>query len=324
MLSIAQLQQLFDEYAQQQALPPHPAGLYNPVRHIMSIGGKRIRPLLCLLGCQMFTHHIQNALPPALAVEFFHNFSLLHDDVMDNAPLRRGFPTVHAKYGLNAAILSGDAMLVKAYEYLSSADANLLPALIKIFNQTALEVCEGQQYDMDFETTMQVTKQQYLHMITLKTAVLLAASLQMGALTGGANHEQAKVLYRFGINIGIAFQLQDDYLDTFGKPDTFGKKIGGDILNNKKTYLLLHALENANPQQNQTLINQLSDPNANPTQKVAAITAIYEETGAKDAIQTEMERYYQLAFEYLSYLQLPDAQLFNLTHLTQQLMNRQV
>ncbi len=324
MLSIAQLQQLFDEYAQQQALPPNPAGLYNPVRHIMSIGGKRIRPLLCLLGCQLFSDKIQKALPAAMAVEFFHNFSLLHDDVMDNAPLRRGFPTVHAKYGINAAILSGDAMLVKAYEYLSSADANLLPALIKIFNQTALEVCEGQQYDMDFETTMQVTKQQYLHMITLKTAVLLAASLQMGALTGGANHEQAQVMYRFGINIGIAFQLQDDYLDSFGSPDKFGKKIGGDILNNKKTYLLLTALENANHDQKQTLEHWLNPQNHEPTQKIASVKAIYQDTGAKQATLKAMNDYYQLAFDHLNRLQLPDAQLFNLTHLTQQLMNRQV
>lgn len=324
MLSIAQLQQLFDEYAQQQALPPNPAGLYNPVRHIMSIGGKRIRPLLCLLGCQLFSDNVQKALPAAMAVEFFHNFSLLHDDVMDNAPLRRGHPTVHAKYGLNAAILSGDAMLVQAYAYLAKSDAKLLPKLLPVLNKTALEVCEGQQYDMDFETTMQVTKQQYLHMITLKTAVLLAASLQMGAFCGGVTHLKAEYVNQFGINIGIAFQLQDDYLDTFGKPDTFGKKIGGDILNNKKTYLLLSALENANHNQKQTLEHWLSPQYHEPTQKVAAITAIYEETGAKDAIQTEMERYYQLAFEYLSYLQLPDAQLFNLTHLTQQLMNRQV
>ena len=258
-------------------LHAEPKGLYEPINYILTLGGKRVRPLLCLLGCDLFGSPIDRAYPAALAVEFFHNFSLLHDDIMDNAPLRRGQPTVHERYNTNTAILSGDAMLVKAYEHLCRSEVQYLPTLMAVFNKMAVEVCEGQQYDMDFETTDDVSIDHYLEMIWLKTAVLLGAALQMGAIVGGATEDEAQLLYNFGVDLGVAFQLQDDLLDTYGNPETFGKQVGGDILQNKKTFLLLKTFATASDEQQSELQTWLDNKDVNQSkEKVSAVRALYD------------------------------------------------
>src|SRR5690606_31980665 len=215
-----------------------PKSLYDPLHYILSLGGKRIRPILTLAAAQMFSDNYKAAMPQSIAIEMFHNFSLIHDDIMDKAPLRRGKTTVHKKWNTNTAILSGDLLLIKAYEQLAQCKPNYLPEILHVFNKTATQVCEGQQFDMDFETAQTVTVNNYLEMIRLKTAVLLGCSLQIGAIIGAANQNDAQNCYTFGENLGIAFQLMDDYLDAFGNPEKFGKQVGGDILANKKTYLL--------------------------------------------------------------------------------------
>ena len=226
-----------------------PKELYEPIWYTLRSGGKRLRPILVLQGCQLFHDDIERALKPALGIELFHNFTLLHDDIMDKAFMRRNQPTVHTKWDINRAILSGDAMAIQANIFIASCDAKLLPDVLGVFNKTALQVCEGQQYDLNFEIMDEVTVDQYMNMIRLKTAVLLAGSLKIGAIIGGATEKQAGLVYDFGHDMGMAFQLQDDYLDTFGDPETFGKNIGGDILSNKKTFLLIKARQRANPAQ---------------------------------------------------------------------------
>lgn len=301
-----------------------PANLYEPIKYILNLGGKRIRPILCLIACDMFGGEWSQAVPSALGVEYFHNFSLMHDDVMDDAPLRRGKTTVHEKYNLNTAILSGDAMLIKAYEYFCKVPTAHLAEIIGLFNQTALEVCEGQQYDMDFETTDNVTIPQYLKMIELKTAVLIATSLKMGAIVGGASAEDAANLYEFGRHIGIAFQLQDDWLDAYADQATFGKQVGGDIIQNKKTYLLIKALELADEQQRTSLETWLHKPDADPVEKVQAVTAIFNQTGVSEVLQAHTKQYYDQAFAYLNKISLPDGQKQALLDVTDMLMYRQV
>lgn len=323
MFSIEHLQGVFTQYLHEKKLPDTASGLYQPVNHMMDIGGKRIRPLLCLMSCRMFTHEVERSLPPALAIEFFHNFTLVHDDIMDNAPLRRGHQTVHTRFGVNAAILSGDAMLIKAYEFLSEAPKNCLPALLRTFNQTALEVCEGQQMDMNFENEQQVSMPQYLRMIELKTAVLLAAALRMGAIAGGARTPDAIQLYEFGRNIGIAFQLQDDLLDTFGEPGKTGKQTGGDILQNKKTFLLIKAMETAGKEQRTILQHWLAARRFQPDEKIAAVRTVFEHLGVQEAAKSAMQHYYDLAFEHLNCVTVNIEGRELLTGLTQQLMNRQ-
>ncbi|OWY24691.1 polyprenyl synthetase family protein [Sphingobacteriales bacterium UPWRP_1] len=323
MRSFEQLQELFTHYLHEKKLPDTTSGLYRPINHIMDMGGKRIRPLLCLISCQMFTPEVEKALPPALAIEFFHNFTLVHDDIMDNAPLRRGYQTVHTQYGVNAAILSGDAMLIKTYEFLCESPKNCLPALLRTFNQTALDVCEGQQMDMNFENEQQVSMPQYLRMIELKTAVLLAAALKMGAIAGGARTPDAMQLFEFGRNIGIAFQLQDDLLDTFGEPGKTGKQTGGDILQNKKTFLLIKALETAGKEQRTILQHWLAAKRFQPNEKIAAVTDVFEQLGVKDAAKSTMQQYYNLAFEHLNHVSGNNEMHRLLTDLTRQLMNRQ-
>jgi geranylgeranyl diphosphate synthase type II len=243
MHSFQQLVKEFGEYFSVRHFPATPATLYEPGEYFLSWGGKRIRPVLCLMGQELFSELTEDAWHAATAIELFHNFTLIHDDMMDEAALRRGNETVHKKYGTNTALLAGDVMLIQAYDYLSRVHHRQLPALLHLFNRTAREVCEGQQLDIDFERSEDVQLDAYIHMITLKTSVLLAASLQMGAMLGGASEGNCEHLYAFGKNLGIAFQIQDDYLDAFGDPDKFGKEVGGDIRQNKKTFLLLHALE---------------------------------------------------------------------------------
>jgi len=277
-----------------------PAELYAPVRYTLAPGGKRMRPLLVLMGCKVFKDDVADAMGPAVAVEVFHNFSLLHDDLMDNAPVRRGQPAVHVKWNPNIAILSGDAMFVMAYQALARTDAKFLPELIEIFSSTALKVCEGQQLDMNFEQDTDVSIVGYEQMIALKTAVLLAAALKMGAIIGGADATQAQHLHDFGMNAGIAFQLQDDILDVFGDSHKVGKQQGGDIISNKKTYLLLKAMELAEGETLDQLQHWTSIKNFDADEKVAAVTAIYAQLNIRQLAEKRMSHFHTLAMEHLT------------------------
>jgi geranylgeranyl diphosphate synthase type II len=283
----------FETHFHTRHFPSEPATLYEPGEYFLTLGGKRVRPVMALLGNELFDTIHPDAWPLASAIELFHNFTLIHDDIMDKAPLRRGKPTVHARWGEPTALLSGDVMLVAAYEQLNRIDHNYSRRIISIFNRTAAEVCEGQQLDMDFEKTDQVSLDAYLHMITLKTSVLLAASLQMGAVLGGAGEGNQKHLYEFGKQLGIAFQVQDDYLDCFGDPAKFGKQVGGDILSNKKTFLLLHALETAKGKQLDELKRLL---NHDGSDKVEKVLTIYRECGV-DAWARELKDRYVIQAE---------------------------
>ena len=245
MQSFENLSKQFAEHFEKRHFPEQPASLYDPNEYFIKLGGKRIRPVLCLMGNELFDNVCPDAWHAATAIELFHNFTLIHDDIMDEAPLRRGNETVHTKYNENTALLAGDVMLVKAYEHLSKISTPFLRKVLRLFNKTAIEVCEGQQLDMDYEKQKEVSLADYLRMIELKTSVALAASLQVGALLGGAGERNQNLLYEFGRKLGIAFQIQDDYLDAFGDPEKFGKQLGGDILANKKTFLLIHALQNS-------------------------------------------------------------------------------
>ncbi len=272
-----------------------PQGLYTPVEYSMALGGKRIRPVMCLASCLLFTDNYQKAIPAALAIEIFHNFTLLHDDVMDKADIRRGNPTVWKKWNANTAILSGDAMLIEAYKLLAQTDSPAFSMILNTFNQTALEVCEGQQYDMEFETRDDVTIEEYMEMIKLKTAVLLAGAIKIGALIGGASDIDTEALYNFAIKLGLAFQLQDDLLDTYGDEKTFGKAIGGDIMENKKTYLLISALQNAKSEQLNTLQAWMEAENPKREEKVEAIRNIYDEIGVKNMTEDKINELFKQA-----------------------------
>ncbi len=276
--------------------PSHPATLYQPNDYFLSLGGKRIRPVMCLMGNELFDDINLDAYHVATAIELFHNFTLIHDDIMDAAPLRRGMETVHTKYGNNVALLSGDVMLIRCYDYINKIDTHYLHAILSLFNKTAREVCEGQQLDMDFEKQETVLLEEYIHMISLKTSVLIAASLEMGAILGGASEGNCKHLYEFGRNLGIAFQIQDDYLDAFGKPEKFGKDVGGDIRQNKKTFLLLHALEVATANQKakmQTLMEE------NPADKVPQMLQIFKDCNVDAWAKELKEKYVQTAYKHL-------------------------
>ncbi len=268
MQSFELLSQKFALNFEQRHFPIEPASLYEPNEYFLQLGGKRIRPVLCLMGNELFDDINPDAWHVANAIELFHNFTLIHDDIMDKAPLRRGKETVHAKFGKNTALLAGDVMLVAAYDYLNKINTSYIHAIISLFNQTAKEVCEGQQLDMDFETREDVSLSDYLHMIELKTSVLLAASLKLGSILGGASQRNQTLLYEFGKKLGIAFQIQDDYLDAFGDPQKFGKQPGGDIKANKKTFLLIQALETADASQKRELKKLMAGNGANKTEKV--------------------------------------------------------
>lgn len=294
-------QQQIEEALQQTSaqLPASPAGLYDPIRYSLLLGGKRMRPLLVLIGCRLFSEKTEQAIAAAVGIELFHNFTLLHDDIMDNAPLRRSHPTVHAKWNTNIAILSGDAMLVEAYREIAKSPAQVMPAVLELFSRTALEVCEGQQLDMDFEKAANVSISDYLGMIELKTAVLLAASLKTGALCGGASETDAQSLYEFGRQVGLAFQLQDDILDVYGDAQKFGKQTGGDIISNKKTYLLLKAFELADRYRKEELNNWLSAPPEAAEEKVKAVTAIYDYLGVHELAREELKLHYNAGIAHL-------------------------
>ena len=299
--------------------PSQPATLYEPSEYFLKIGGKRIRPVLCLLGNELFSDLHPDAFLAAKAVELFHNFSLVHDDMMDEANLRRGQPTVHTKYDANTALLVGDIMVIRAYEYLQPIQSNHLSKILGLFNQTAREVCEGQQLDMDYAKRSTVSMDEYIHMITLKTSVLLAASLQMGAIIGGAGEHNCSHLYEFGKKLGIAFQIQDDYLDAFGDAAVFGKDAGGDIKQNKKTFLLIRALETANPDQLKTLNALLASDAADKVEQVLAIfKACKVDAWAEDLKQ----KYMQEALDHLEAIAVVEARKKPLIDLANYLMNR--
>ena len=276
--------------------PLQPVSLYEPNRYFLQLGGKRIRPVLCLMGNELFDEINKDTWPVATAIELFHNFTLIHDDIMDKAPLRRGMQTVHEKYGESTALLAGDVMLVAAYDYLNRISGKYLYSIINLFNRTAREVCEGQQLDMDFEKSAEVEFDAYMNMISLKTSVLLAASLKMGAILGGAGERNQNLIYEFGRKLGLAFQVQDDYLDAFGDPEKFGKQVGGDIMANKKTFLLIHALETASSQQKFRLRQLMR---SNDADKVEEVLAIFRACGVDQWANELKEKFIQEAFGHL-------------------------
>lgn len=323
MHSFTDLARIFEDRFTSSLLPiaigtQSPATLYDPCRYMLRLGGKRVRPVLCLMASELFDEIGDDAWHAAFGVELFHNFTLIHDDIMDKAPLRRGQPTIHAKYGLTAGILCGDVMNTYAYDQLARI-RRALPQVLQVFNKTGIEVCEGQQLDMDFESRNDVQISEYLHMITLKTSVLLACSLKMGALTGGALGDNANKLYAFGINMGIAFQLQDDYLDAFGDAQKLGKQNGGDIIANKKTYLLLKAIENADAQQRNELETLLRQDGGD---KVQAMLSLYGSTGADAACLLAVADYSKKAFACLEDVAIPSKRKQPLLELANYLLSR--
>ncbi len=296
MFSFSELSKQFEEKFSQRHFPAAPATLYNAAEYILEIGGKRIRPVSVLMGNELFDEINPDAWQVATAIELFHNFSLIHDDIMDQAPLRRGLPTVHTKYGASTALLAGDVMFAQAYDYLTRINPAYIQKIIKLFNTTSKQVCEGQQLDMDFEQMKQVQFSAYESMIILKTSVLLAASLQLGAILGGAGDRNQYHIYEFGKNLGIAFQLQDDYLDAFGDPTKFGKQVGGDILANKKTFLLIHTLEVANTIQKEQIQVLL---NSNDADKVSRMLQLYQDCKEDEWVKQLKEKYYQTSLNHL-------------------------
>ena len=325
MKSIEIYHSIFQQYLDKKMFTQAPQELYEPVNYILSLGGKRLRPLLVLMGCDLFNGKILKALPVAMAVEIFHNFTLLHDDIMDAAPLRRGKPTVHIQYNVNTGILSGDVMLIYAYHFLAQVkSARTTAKLINIFNKMAIEVCEGQQWDMNFESRNDVTITEYIRMIELKTSVLIAAAFQMGALLGGASEAVAEKLYEFGRNVGIAFQIQDDILDTFGDPEKFGKKVGGDIAQNKKTFLVLKSYELANTTQRTDLQELMTTNGLSENENIEAVKNIFNTLKIRDAAETLMNQYLKIAFENIDETPLSIEKKNYLKTWANDLMERQV
>lgn len=324
MQAIAHYQQIIQDYFINVTLEKEPVNLYRPIQYILSLGGKRMRPVLTLMAAEVFNADCKEALPAAIAVEMFHNFSLVHDDIMDDAPLRRGNETVHEKWDINTAILSGDAMLILAYQYFEDYEPETFRALAKLFSKTALEVCEGQQWDVDFEERNDVTIPEYLKMIEYKTAVLVGAAMKMGGIVAKTTEENCDLIYNFGLNLGIAFQLQDDYLDAFGDPETFGKQVGGDIIENKKTYLYLKALQQCNDSQKTNLLQWFTSHPEDATVKIADVKQLFQTTGADTATKEAIEAYTQKAFETLEQLDIDTDKKQMLEQFGQSLMQRKV
>ncbi|MDG1805324.1 polyprenyl synthetase family protein [Flavicella sp.] len=324
MLKLEQYKEDFLAHLQKKINVVEPQNLYNPIEYILDLGGKRLRPILVLMGTTAFGGDYKNGLDAALAVEVFHNFTLLHDDIMDDAPLRRGEATVHEKWDVNTAILSGDAMLILANQLLESYDGATFKKLMQLFNKTALEVCEGQQYDMDFETRNDVTAEEYIKMIGLKTSVLVAAALEMGAIIAGASEEDSKKIYEFGLNLGIAFQLQDDYLDAYGDAATFGKQVGGDIMENKKTFLYIEALKNATPELKEELLHWYDQILEDNTEKVVRVKELFQLIGSDTMTRAAIENYTKKAFDVLDEISISEANSLVLKQFGQNLMTRTV
>ena len=315
--------QAISTQVQQTTYGQQPVELYEPIRYIMSLGGKRLRPLLTVLSAHLFTDDWQKALKPSVAVEVFHNFTLMHDDIMDQAPLRRGKPTVHQKWNANTAILSGDVMLVNAYELLLDVESTQLRQVMQRFSRTAAEVCEGQQLDMNFETRWDVSEAEYLEMIRLKTSVLLGFALELGGIVAQANPTTTQLLYEAGVNMGLGFQLKDDLLDVYGDPEKFGKQVGGDIIANKKTFLLIEALARANGAAKEELDYWLNAKTFDKAQKVAAVSRLYDELGVHTLTETKIADYFQKGFDALDRLDVPDARKAPLLDFVQFLMGRE-
>ena len=324
MTQIAHYRDAFIAYLDEKIVLNKPKNLYEPILYILQLGGKRLRPVLTLMTAEIFGTPYKKALDAALAVEVFHNFSLVHDDIMDAAPLRRGKATVHEKWDVNTGILSGDAMLIIAYQLFENYDGTTFRELAKLFSKTAIEVCEGQQYDIDFETRNDVTIPEYLKMIEYKTAVLVGAAMKMGALVANASEKDAAGIYDFGRYLGLAFQLQDDYLDAYGNPETFGKQVGGDIIENKKTYLYLKALENSSKENKEKLIELFSSHPTDTTKKVELVKQLFNESNAPEAIKEAIQVYTSKAFQVLETLNIGEREKQSLTLFGKQLMNRTV
>ncbi len=324
MLTVEKYQKEFSGYLRDYLNFKEPKNLYQPIEYILDLGGKRLRPTLTLLTTEIFGGDHKKSLNAALALELFHNFSLIHDDIMDDAPLRRGNKTVHEKWDLNTGILSGDAMLILAYQLFENYEPNTFQELAKLFSKTALEVCEGQQYDIDFETRDDVTLSEYLKMIEYKTAVLIAAAMKMGAIVAGATKQDQIKIYEFGKNLGIAFQLQDDYLDAFGNPETFGKQVGGDIIENKKTFLYLRAMAFCDADEMMQLEHLYSIYPEDDEEKVNTVKQIFLSTGSAEATKMEIEIYTIKAFSVLSDLNISEDKKSILKEFGEELMKRNV
>jgi geranylgeranyl diphosphate synthase type II len=302
----------------------NPKTLYEPMLYMLNLGGKRLRPVLTMMATEIFGGSHKKALDAALAIEMFHNFSLIHDDIMDDAPLRRGKTTVHEKWDINTAILSGDAMLINAYQLFENYEGETFRKLAQLFTETAIKVCEGQQHDVDFEAEDEVSLDDYLKMIEYKTAVLVGAALKMGAIVAGTSEENAGKIYEFGRLLGIAFQLQDDYLDAFGDPDKFGKQVGGDIIENKKTFLYLSTLEKSSKREIRQLEHLYSLSPNDPSQKVETVKSIFEQSGAAEATREEIKKYTELAFAELEKIEIDKEHKEVLKGFGRDLMERKV
>lgn len=323
MIKADEILKLVNKYLDNLSYDRKPSSLYEPIRYVLSMGGKRIRPVLMLLSYNMFRENPEEILMPACALETYHNYTLLHDDLMDNADLRRSHETVHRKWNANTAILSGDSMLVLAYQRMAQCDKQKMPEVLSLFTETALEIGEGQQYDMDFEHRNDVTEDEYIEMIRLKTSVLLACAMKIGAILAGASKEDADNLYRFGEQIGLAFQLQDDYLDVYGDTRVFGKAIGGDITSNKKTYMLINALLRANDTQRAELEKWISATEFDREEKIAAVTRLYNEIGIDKLAQEKINFYFEQSRKYLAAVSVAEDRKAEITAYAQRMMKRE-
>ncbi|MGJ8759141.1 MAG: polyprenyl synthetase family protein [Polaribacter sp.] len=323
-MEILHYQKDFINYLESKKWVSEPRNLYEPIDYILKLGGKRMRPILTLMAADIFSGGYEKAMPAALAVEVFHNFTLIHDDIMDDAPLRRGKATVHEKWDLNTGILSGDAMLILAYQYFENYEPVVFQKLAKLFSKTALEVCDGQQLDVDFETRNDVTIDEYINMIRLKTSVLVAAALKMGAIVVETNEENADLIYDFGLNLGLAFQLQDDYLDTFGDPKTFGKQIGGDIIENKKTFLYLKSLEIASQEDKNKLSIFYNQNLTENSLKIKEVTQIFDKNDIPALVKEQIKNYTEKAFDTLNTMDVSEKNKKSLKNFGLWLMNRTV
>ena len=323
MINADQILKLVNDYLVQLPYDRRPASLYEPIRYVLSMGGKRIRPVLMLLSYNLFKEDPETILMPACALETYHNYTLLHDDLMDNADLRRGHETVHKKWNANTAILSGDSMLVLAYQRMQQCSSDKMAEVLALFTETALEIGEGQEYDMAFEHLDDVSEEEYIEMIRLKTSVLLACALKIGAILAGASKEDADNLYRFGEQIGLAFQLQDDFLDVYGDTRVFGKAIGGDITSNKKTFMLINALNHANEEQRRQLESWIGATKFDRDEKVAAVTRLYNEIGIDRMAQDKIAYYFEQSRKYLQAVSVDESRKAELAAYAQRMMNRQ-
>ena len=321
-LSPNEILQLVNQCLDQLAYDRKPASLYEPIQYVLSLGGKRIRPVLMLMAYNLWKPQPEDILMPAIGLETYHNFTLLHDDLMDNADVRRGQPTVHRRWDANKAILSGDNMLVLAFQRMQQVPADKLPAVLSVFTQTALEIDEGQEFDVAFETRNDVTEAEYIEMIRLKTSVLLACAMKIGGLLADAPQQDVERLYRFGESIGLAFQLQDDLLDVYGDPKVFGKAIGGDIVSNKKTFMLINAFNRANPEQRQELERWIGAKTFNRDVKVSSVTRLYDAIGIRQLCEQKINDYFQLADKTLAEIQVPDDSKQQLRQYMDELLHR--